>query len=444
MLMLYDDTLRDGEQMAGLAFSPAQKLAMASALAAAGVRVMQVGFPASSLAELDSCSGLLKARRQGRLPKALEMVLMARPDQADLAACLEACRQAGEDPARVTVLVLAAVSEAHLRHKLARRLLRGKRKPGGASAALAHLRRLAQALAVGGVRRARALGFGKVEAALEDASRAEATALRRLALALRDAGADRIAFCDTCGVLTPEQVRAQLAPLAQALGVAQGRCELAAHFHDDYGLAAVNTVQAALCGATHLTVTLNGLGERAGNAALHRVVLPLRDLYGVSIAGFRYSALRRLSALAEAASGCLVPLQEMGVGRGAFRHESGLHVSALLKRRATYQALAPRSVGGKLELVYGKHSGPASVEAALQALKPRLRQAGIRWGAGLAAQVALLLKARAQALAESPCQAGKVRHLLAQRDGLDEGRCFGERELLEAAMQAHRAAQARA
>jgi isopropylmalate/homocitrate/citramalate synthase len=442
MLMLYDDTLRDGEQMAGLAFSPAQKLALAQALAGAGVRVMQIGFPASGPGELDSCASLLKARRQGRLPRALEMVLMARPDEADLDACLEACHRAGEDPARVTVLVLAAVSETHLRHKLGRRLLRGRSKRGGASAPLAQLRRLAQALAVDGVRRARALGFGKVEAALEDASRAEAPALRRLALALRDAGADRIAFCDTCGVLTPEKVQAQLVPLAQALGVAQGCCELAAHFHDDYGLAAVNTVQAALAGATHLTVTLNGLGERAGNAALHRVVLPLRDLYGVSIAGFKYRTLRRLSALAEATSGCLVPVQEMGVGRGAFRHESGLHAAALLSRESTYQALRPQDVGGKLSISYGKHSGQAAVRAGLRRLGPRLRRAGVRLQAGLAEQVARHLKARAQALAESPCQRGKVRHLLAQRDRLDEARCFGEQELLEAALEVHRAAQA--
>ena len=88
MLTLYDDTLRDGEQMAGLAFSAGQKLALASALASAGLRAMQIGFPASGAGELKSCAGLLAARRQGRLPRGLEMVLMARPDEGDLEACL--------------------------------------------------------------------------------------------------------------------------------------------------------------------------------------------------------------------------------------------------------------------------------------------------------------------------------------------------------------------
>jgi isopropylmalate/homocitrate/citramalate synthase len=441
MLMLYDDTLRDGEQMAGLAFSLEQKLALAAALASAGLRVMQIGFPASSEGELKSCAGLLKARRQGLLPKGLEMVLMARPDEGDLNACLQACRLADEDASQVTILVLAGVSETHLRHKLGQRLL-GKGGPATARAPLGKLRRMAQALAVKGVLSARAMGFGKVEAAMEDASRADDQAVKSLVLALKAAGAGRIAFCDTCGVLTPEAVRRRLPPLARALGVAQGRCELAAHFHDDYGLAAVNTVQAALCGATHLTVTLNGLGERAGNAALHRVALPLKDLYGVRIPGFRYRALRQLSRLAEQASGVLVPAHEMGVGQGAFRHESGLHAAALLKQASTYQALRPQDAGGKLSISYGKHSGQAAVLAGLRRLGPRLRQAGVGLQEGLAAQVAGLLKARAQALAESPCQRGKVRHLLAQRDRLDEARCFGEQELFEAALEAHRAGQA--
>ncbi len=425
MLMLYDDTLRDGEQMAGLAFSPAQKLSLAVAIARAGVRVMQIGFPASGGGELQACAAILKARRRERLPRDLELVMMARPDEADLAGCLEACRRAGEDPARVTVLVLAAVSESHLRHKLGRCLLRGRRGQGGAagSAPLGLLRQLAQALAVDGVRRAKALGFGKVDAALEDASRTEAPALRLLARALRDAGADRISFCDTCGVLTPERVQAQMAPLAQALGVAQGCCELAAHFHDDYGLAAVNTVRAALCGATHLTVTLNGLGERAGNAALHRVALPLKDLYGVGIPGFQYHHLRSLAQLAERVSGELLPVHEMGVGRGAFRHESGLHVAALLRHGATYQALRPEDAGGEPSFSYGKHSGQAGVAAALRGL-------GVKLTPGLAAQVARRLKARAESHAAGRTQRARIRRLIQARDRLDAGRCLTRQDLL--------------
>lgn len=417
-LKLYDDTLRDGEQMAGLAFSAAQKLQLARALAEAGIPLMQAGYPAASAGEAAACERLLLARRRGELPGDLELVLLARPLGQDLRACAQACGGAGVDPAAVSVLVLATVSEEHLRHKMGPRLLsaQGLDPRGAAQAPLEKLRRLALDLALQGVAEAKRLGFGLVELALEDASRADPTWLRVVALAGQDAGARRIAYCDTCGVLTPEKVRQSIPPLAAALGVEQGRAELVAHFHDDYGLAAVNTLEAALCGCTHLTVTLNGLGERCGNAALHRVVAPLRDLYGLSLPGFHYEKLRSLSSLAESISGELVPAHEAVVGRGAFRHESGLHVAALLDWPQSYQALEPASVGGQLELSFGKHSGQDGVALAL----------GPEAGPRRVAAVTRRLKARAEALADSVRQRARIQALLRSRDRLDHDRCLDQ------------------
>ena len=416
-LTLYDDTLRDGEQMAGLAFSPQQKLELAQALAQAGVRLMQAGYPAASPGEAAACAALLRARRQGALPAPLELALLARPTPGDLEACLQACRCAGVEPGSVSVVLLAAVSDLHLRHKLGPRLMawRGLDAGHAGSVPISSLRRWALDLALEGIDQARRLGFGLVECALEDASRAEAAWVRVAAVAVQEAGARRITFCDTCGVLTPEQVRAQVPGLAAALGVARGRAELAAHFHDDYGLAAANTIQAALCGCTHLTVTLNGLGGRCGNAALHRVVVPLRDLYGVTVGGFDYARLRALSRLAERASGELVPVHEAVVGRGAFRHESGLHVAALLEQPSTYQALEPSSVGGQMEFSFGKHSGREGVAAAL----------GRGAAAGTVARVTQRLKRQAERRAAGLLRRGAVKALLDARDRLDDGRCLG-------------------
>jgi isopropylmalate/homocitrate/citramalate synthase len=420
-LRLYDDTLRDGEQMAGLAFSPAQKLGLAQALAQAGVSVMQAGYPAASEGEAAACAVLLGARKRGGLPASLELALLARPTAEDLQACLEACRCVGVDPATVSVVVLAGVSDLHLRRKLGPRLmaLRGLDGHRALDAPIETLRRWALDLALDGIHQAVALGFGLVECALEDASRADAAWVKVVAVAAEEAGARRITFCDTCGVLTPERVRQQLPALAAALGVGRGRAELACHFHDDYGLAAINTVQAALSGCTHLTVTLNGLGERCGNAALHRVAAPLRDLYGVTLPGFDYTRLRSLSALAERVSGELVPVHEAVVGRGAFRHESGLHVAALLEAPDTYQALDPASVGGHMELSFGKHSGRDGVAAALGPLAdPRA-----------VAQLTRRLKSQAERQAGGPGRQGAVLDLVEARDRLDAQRCLGADEV---------------
>lgn len=418
---LYDDTLRDGEQMAGLAFSRGHKLALAKALAGAGVRVMQAGYPASSEGEVAHCAALLRARRRGALPGDLELVLLARPLEGDLQACLRACRSAAVDPGGVGVVVLATVSELHLRHKLGPRLLadRGLDRRDRLTVPLGSLRAWALDLALRGIAQARRMGFGLVECALEDASRTDPDWLRIAALAAQDAGARRITYCDTCGVLTPERVRRELSALAKALGVEQGLIELACHFHDDYGMAAVNTVQAALSGCTHLTVTLNGLGERCGNAALHRVLAPLRDLYGVTLSDFDYTQLRSLSALAERVSGELVPTHEAVVGRGAFRHESGLHVAALLEESATYQALDPSSVGGSLEYSFGKHSGRDGVAAALGRAVD---------GPGVDS-LTRRLKAGAERQADGPRRRAGVQALLAARDQLDDSRCVARQDL---------------
>jgi isopropylmalate/homocitrate/citramalate synthase len=398
-IRVYDDTLRDGEQMPGVAFSPEQKLELAELLSNIGVHVIDPAFPAVSESDRKALQLIVKAQQQGKIRADIEVLAMCRSLKEDIDAVVNTVLAVGAKPDDVSVLVLSTLSDLHLKYKLGKTLLRQAGQPEARwlDQPVEFYREENVRLITGAIRYAREQGFSRVEFAAEDASRSDVTYGEAWAAACVKAGGTRMCFSDTCGVFTPEAVDHYIPRLVKVLdGV-----PLTAHFHNDFGLGAINTVRALSHGALYMGVTANGIGERAGNTPLHEVVMVLKRLYGVEIPNFRYDLLTELRRKVELYSGIPMQPHEPIVGEGVFKHESGIHTAAIAIHPAIYQFISEESVGGEQRFVFGKHSGAAAVESVLAKHGKVLKEHGVEITSDLVKHILDQVKTlREQALPE--------------------------------------------
>ncbi len=345
-IIIFDTTLRDGEQSPGFSMNLQEKLRMAEALAELGVDVIEAGFPIASAGDFESVRSIaeLFARNEERGPV---VAGLARTGRDDILRAAEAVKPA----ARRRIHIFLSTSPLHMKYKL-------RMEP---EAVLE--------LAASSVTFARQYA-DDVEWSAEDGSRTDPDFLCRCVEAAIKCGATTINIPDTVGYALPEDMERIFTMLRERVPGAD-RVVLSTHNHNDLGLAVANTLAAVRGGARQIECTINGIGERAGNASLEEVVMAVRTRADAISHRNRIDTTQilRVSKLLSTITGFDVQPNKAIVGRNAFAHESGIHQDGVLKNAATYEIMTPESVGWtKSSLVMGKHSGRAAFRDKLRAL----------------------------------------------------------------------------
>jgi 2-isopropylmalate synthase len=344
-VIIFDTTLRDGEQSPGFSMNLAEKLRMAEALAELGVDVMEAGFPIASPGDFDSVRAI--AESVGRAEGAPVICGLARTGRDDILRAAEAVKPAR----RSRIHVFVSTSALHMKYKL-------RMEPEQVLELTSRSVELARDHAA------------DVEWSAEDGSRTDPDFLCRCVEAAIRAGATTINIPDTVGYALPEDMARIFTMLRERVPGAD-RVVLSTHNHNDLGLAVANTLAAIRAGVRQVECTINGIGERAGNAALEEAVMAIRTRHDAAPynTGIKTPHILRTSKLLATLTGFDVQPNKAIVGRNAFAHESGIHQDGVLKNAATYEIMTPESVGWtKTNLVMGKHSGRAAFRDKLRAL----------------------------------------------------------------------------
>ncbi|HEX6966726.1 MAG TPA: 2-isopropylmalate synthase [Gemmatimonadaceae bacterium] len=345
---IFDTTLRDGEQAPGCTMTLPEKLEMARQLAHLGVDIIEAGFPAASPGDWEAVHAI--AREVGT-PDGPMICALARTNTKDI----DACWSAIEPAATKRIHTFLATSDIHLEHKL--RMSR------------------AQVLDTVGHMVAYAKDrCADVEFSPEDAGRSDPQFLHQVLEVAIEAGATTLNIPDTVGYLTPDEYGALIGGIRKHVRGAE-RVVLSTHCHDDLGLAVANSLAGVRAGARQIECTINGIGERAGNASLEECVMALhtrRHFYGVE-SRVNTRELTRASRLLSACIGIHVPPNKAIVGANAFAHEAGIHQDGVLKHRLTYEIMSAELVGQDgNSLVLGKHSGRHAFRTHLEGMGYRL------------------------------------------------------------------------
>ncbi|PYU23700.1 MAG: 2-isopropylmalate synthase [Acidobacteria bacterium] len=341
MVRIFDTTLRDGEQAPGFSMNTAEKLQLARRLESLGVDVIEAGFPIASQGDFEA------VREVARDIKHSTVAGLARARREDIDAALGALERA----ARPRVHVFLATSDLHLKHKL----------------------RISRTEALESIGKMVEYAKGhcpEVEFSAEDASRSDVEFLGQAFSVAADAGATILNAPDTVGYATPEEYGGMFRALRSKVSGRPGVI-WSAHCHNDLGLAVANSLAAVKAGARQVECTINGIGERAGNAAMEEIAVALAvrpDRYETGTR-LRLNELYATSRLLSEITGVSVPPNKAVVGANAFAHEAGIHQDGILKNPLTYQVISPEAVGVPAHrLVLGKHSGRNALRARLAEL----------------------------------------------------------------------------
>src|SRR5271166_2199428 len=338
---IFDTTLRDGEQSPGFSMNTAEKIRMAHQLAALGVDIIEAGFPIASRGDLEAVIAVAKEVRE------VPIAALARARRDDILAAAEALK-----PAKFPRMhVFLATSDLHLQAKL-------------------HMTREQALEAIGSMIKLAKNFVAEVEFSAEDAGRTELEFLCEACQVAIDNGATVLNLPDTVGYAVPEEYGAMFRRVREHLGDPD-HVLLSAHCHDDLGLAVANSLAAVRAGVRQIECTVNGIGERAGNAALEEVAVALavrKESFGIAT-NLKLNELYKSSRLLTEITGALVAPNKAVVGANAFAHEAGIHQDGIIKNPLTYEIMSPQMVGvPKRSMVLGKHSGRNALRESLRDL----------------------------------------------------------------------------
>ncbi len=326
-ITVYDTTLRDGEQTPGVCLGTQEKLEIARKLDELKIHQIETGFPVVSEQEKSSVKRVVQEDLDAQI------LVLSRTKKEDIDVALD-CDVDG-------IITFMGTSDIHLEHKL--KLTREQ----------------ALNVCMGSIEYAKDHGLF-VAFSAEDATRTDLDFLKRIYKKAENYGVDRIHIADTVGAINPYGMDFLVRELRSVL-----KTDIAMHCHNDFGLALSNSIAGLLAGGNAISTTVNGIGERAGNTSLEELVMNLLIMYGVDL-GFNIKVFQELSNLVEKHTGVSVPKNKPIVGKNVFRHESGIHVDAVIEEPLTYEPFLPELIGQSRKIVLGKHSGCRAVKAKLE------------------------------------------------------------------------------
>lgn len=322
-IYIVDTTLRDGEQTAGVVFANEEKIIIADMLSELGVDQLEVGIPTMGCDEKNAIKEIVKRNNYKKSIMAWNRAVIKD---------IEESIDCGVDAVAISV----SVSDIHIKHKL----------------------KTSRAWVLENM--IKSVEFAKqnglyVSVNGEDASRADKEFLVEFINEAKKAGADRFRYCDTVGIMEPFRLRKDIEEIYKKTNF-----NIEMHTHNDFGMATANAIAGVLGGASHVGVTINGLGERAGNAALEEVIMALMYVYDYK-GDINTKMFREVSEYVSQASGRVLPIWKAIVGENMFAHESGIHADGAIKNPKNYEAFDPDVVGLQRQIVIGKHSGKAGI-----------------------------------------------------------------------------------
>lgn len=351
-IIIDDTTLRDGEQSAGVVFANQEKIRIAKLLDEIGVQQIEAGIPTMGGDEKESIKKIVKMNLKASILGWNRTVIKD----------VEHSLDCGVD----AVALSLSASDIHIKYKL-------KKDRDWVLKSVEESTKFAKKHGL----------YVSVNA--EDASRADKIFLLKFAQVAKDSGADRLRYCDTLGIMGPYQTYAIVKEIINKIGI-----PVEMHTHNDFGMATANALSGIAAGATVVNTTVNGLGERTGNAPLEEVVMALKYIYNIDL-GFTTKRFRELSEYVAQASGREIPDWKPIVGNSVFAHEAGIHADAVYKDPRNYEVFTPEEVGMQRRMIIGKHSGTSTV---IQVLKKH----GIKVSKEAAAKILARVRETAVAL----------------------------------------------